>query len=206
MTKQFIAHADQPRTFADAKGAKKAIKRDLGKHWDAHGDVLYETGTEAKQTPNGRFGVVVFVDLTPEEAQRLVGPELEGYVIEPQLKSEPKPKATPAPKANAPKKSRRNGEINVEPQAPLVAARVGSKQQAIIDLLTKGCTLDDLREVCVKRDGTPWDDNSIRSALYYDVKFKGYGVRTEWDGDTPTYHIVLPEGYEAPLDAKPRKS
>lgn len=206
MIAQFIAHAETPRTFADKKAANKAIKRDLNKHFDAHGDVLYDTGVEAKQTPDGRFGVVVFVDLTPTEAQKLVGPELEGYVIEPQLKEEQKTKQKAAPKSDAPKKSRRAGEINVDPISPLIPARAGSKQQAIIDCLTKGATMDDLRTVCVRKDGTMWDDNSIRSALYYDVKQKGYGVRTEWNDDEPTYHIVLPEGYDEPLSAKKPKS
>uniref|UniRef100_A0AAU7VGD5 Uncharacterized protein n=1 Tax=Dinoroseobacter phage vB_DshS_R26L TaxID=3161158 RepID=A0AAU7VGD5_9CAUD len=201
---QFIAHADTPRTFADKKGATKAIKRDLNKHFEAHGDTLFDIGFEVKEAgESGRFGVVLYCDLTPEDAQKLVGNELSGYVIEPQLKAAPKPK-TDAPK----KASRRKGQVTVEPTSPLIHCRAGSKQQAIVDKLAAegGATLDDLREVCVKKDGTAWDDNSIRSALYYDIKDKGYGVRTEFEGDEPRYFIVLPEGYDAPLPAKARKS
>lgn len=237
---QFIAHADEPRTFADKKGATKAIKRDLAKHFDAHGDTLYDTGFEAKQTADGRFGVVVFCDLTPASAKKLVGPELTGYVIEPELKEEPKKKAAaPAPaKTDEPKKtgSRRKGQVSVAPAAPLLQCREGSKQQAIIDALATdnvwdtemeffpkgdahqavigmgsvvgGATLDDLRKVCLKKDGvTPWDDNSIRSALYYDLKDKGYGTSTRFDEDgTPIYSLVLPQGVEAPLAPKAPKS
>jgi len=238
---QFIAHADAPRTFASAKGAKAAVKRDLTKHWDAHGDVLYETGVDVK--PSGdAFGVIIYCDLTAKSAQKLVGPELHGYVIEPQLKEEPV-KAKPAPKptaatSDAPKKvSRRKGQISVEPTAPLVHCRVGSKQQAIIDMLARdnvwdqevhraldptkpdnltligmaslvgGATLADLRTVCIKKDGvTPWDDNSIRSALYYDLKDKGYGTTTRFDGEDIFYSLRIPVGYDAPLEPKPSKS
>lgn len=209
MTNQFIAHAAAPRTFADKKGAAKAVKRDLGKHFDTHGDVLFDTGTEIKQTPDGRFGVIIFLDLTETDARKLVGQELEGYVIQPELKEEPKaklpPVERPAPVAKTPS-SRKSGEINVDPTAPLVACRAGSKQQQLLDALTRGCTMDDLRAICVRKDGTVWDDNSIRSALYFDVKQKGYGVRTEWNGPVPTYHVVLPKGYDAPLPAKAPKS
>lgn len=205
-TTQFIAHASEPRTFADKKGATKAIKRDLAKHGDAHGDVLFETGYDVKET-GSRFGVVVYCDLTPTSAQELVGSELSGYVIEPQLKAEPvkKAAATPATPAAAPK--RRKGQVSVDPTSPLLPCRAGSKQQAIVELLEKGATLTDLRAVCIKKDGTPWDDNSIRSALYYDIKDKGYGVSTVFDAnDVPTYTLVLPEGYDAPLPAKSSKT
>lgn len=233
MTTQFIAHAEEPRTFADKKGATKAIKRDLSKHWDTHGDVLYETGFDVKPTGD-RFGVVVYVDLTPTTAQKLVGAELSGYVIEPQLKDEPKPKsAAPAGEKKQPGK-RKTGEINVAPMDKPIPARAGSKQQAIIDLLATdcvwdqrreffpkgeahaavvgmaslvgGCTMDDLRSVCVKKDGTPWDDNSIRSGLYYDVHQKGYGVTTRIVDNVAHYMLVLPEGYDAPLEARKPKT
>lgn len=199
----FIAHAAEPRTFADKKGAAKAIKRDLGAHFDAHGDILFDTGTEITQTPEGRFGVTVFLDLTPTDARRLVGTELTGYTIKPELKEVEAPKP---PKAEKTASSRKSGEVNVDPTSPLIPCRAGSKQQAIIDALARGCTMDDLREICVRKDGTIWDDNSIRSALYYDVKQKGYGVRTTWNGDVPTYHLVLPAGYDAPLPVKTAKS
>ena len=113
-------------------------------------------------------------------------------------------KAAPKkPADDKPKKTRRKGQVAVEPQAPLIQCRAGSKQQAIIDMLANGATLDMLRTVCIKRDGvTPWDDNSIRSALYYDIKDKGYGVRTEFTDDAPTYFLVLPEGVDEAMAPK----
>lgn len=206
---QFIAHAAEPRTFSDKKGATKAIKRDLLKHHETHGDVLFDTGFDVKEAAEGRFGVVVYVDLTPTAAQKIVGKELEGYVIEASLKDEAAPvkKASDKPaKEKAPAKKRKSGEVNVEPMKTLVAARAGSKQDQIITLLLGGATLDMLRTVCTKADGTVWDDNSIRSALYYDVHQKGYGVRTTWEGDVATYWLVLPAGIKAPLPARTAKS
>jgi len=204
MTNQFIAHAETPRTFASKKGANAAIKRDLSKHWDAHGDVLSDTGFDVKESGD-QFGVVLYCDLTAASAQKLVGPELHGYVIEPQLKEEPVKANAPTTTAAAPAKtSRRKGQISVDPAAPLVQCRVGSKQQAIIDMLNRdqGATIADLRTVCIKKSGGVWDDNSIRSALYYDLKDKGYGTRTEFNDDVASYFLVLPEGFDAPLPAK----
>lgn len=238
---QFIAHDETPRTFASKKGATAAIKRDLKKHDEAHGDILYETGFDVKATGD-QFGVILFCDLTAPAAKKLVGPELHGYVIEPQLKEEPVKKSVITKVVNALKKvTRRKGQVSVLPTAPLVACRVGSKQQAIIDMLARdnvwdqkmmvmevnpkdpngdeievhrgmfslvgGATLDELRTVCIKKDGvTPWDDNSIRSALYYDLKDKGYGTTTRFVNDVPTYTLVLPVGIAEPLAAKASKS
>ncbi len=250
MPNQFIAHADAPRTFSSKKGATAAIKRDLKKHDESHGDVLFETGFEVHQSGDA-YGVVIFCDLTPTTAQKLVGPELHGYVIEPQLKDETvkeKPvnvrDGEAAHKDDYPatkKATRRKGQVAVDPTCfSLVACRVGSKQQAIIDMLSRGnvwdqkymmleqtsksnaepmrvhcgwfslvggVTLGELRTVCVKKDGvTPWDDNSIRSALYYDLKDKGYGTSTQFIDNEPTYSLVLPLGYDAPLPPKESKS
>ncbi len=202
---QFIAHAETPRTFSDKKGATKAIKRDLEKTTES----LNVTGYDVKEANEGRFGVVVYVDLTPTDALKLVGKELEGYVIEASLpEAAPVKKASdkPAPKDKAPAKKRKSGEVNVDPMKTLVAARAGSKQDLIIGLLNVGATLNDLRKVCTKADGTVWDDNSIRSALYYDVHQKGYGVRTTWEGDVATYWLVLPANVTAPLPARTAKS
>jgi hypothetical protein len=208
---QFIAHADAPRTFADKKGATKAIKRDLEKT----STDLNVTGYDVKEAMEGRFGVVVYVDLTPTEAQKLVGKELEGYVIEPSLQEPVKPEPVKADKPTKPTKAdkapkapatgaRRKGQITVAPTAPLIACRPGSKQQAIIETLARegGATLSDLRKVCLKADGTPWDDNSIRSAMYYDLEQKGYGTDTRFEDDVAIYSLVLPKGYTTFLPPK----
>ena len=78
----------------------------------------------------------------------------------------------------------------------LRACRAGSEQAILIDHLTKGATLAELVAAL-----KPWSESSVKSALYWDVaKVKGHGVRTETSDDgTQRYHLVLPEGVEAPL-------
>ncbi len=157
---------------------------------------------------------------TPEEKKHFGPPEIKA-----------RPALTPETATVMPKGSHNKGQVHVDPTGRLYECRNGSKQQAIIDALAKDCvfdhdieiatlkedivgrtskvggaTMDDLRAACVKKDGTPWDDNSVRSALYYDIKDKGYGIRTRGQGDDAHYVLVLPAGYDAPLPAKQPKS
>ncbi|UXO93765.1 hypothetical protein Pan1_50 [Pseudanabaena phage Pan1] len=179
------------RTFSDKKGAMKAAKRDAAGLPEA----VVLGALDAIQTGD-RWSVVVELEHAPSDILDLEA--IDGFQVK-FLREDPKVTtrlAKPAPKV------RKSGAINVDPTSPLIQCRVGSKQQMLIDALAKGCTMDELREICVRKDGTTWDDNSIRSGLYYDVKQKGYGVRTSWNGDVATYHLVLPKGYEAPLPPK----
>lgn len=216
MTKPFIAHSDASRTFASKKGATAAIKRDLSKHTDKHGSVLFETGFDVLPVGDDKFGVVVYCDLTPSEALEKVGEELHGYVIQPSI--DEKAKTTPVNKRDggpshkddypAPSKGRRKGVVDVAPSLPLVACRAGSVQHKMVEYLSRqeGATIDQLKEVCQKTDGSgPWAETSIRSAFYYDLKDKGYGTRTEMVEGVPTYFLVLPEGYDvAPAPRAPK--
>lgn len=204
MTKtQFIAHADAPKTFAHKKGATAAIKRDLTKHFDAHGDVLFDTGFEVRESGD-RFGVVLFVDLTPSKAKELVGTELEGYVIEPQLDEPKTDDAAPVAKADEPS---RKGRVEIAPSGlPLIPARHGSKQQFIIEMLAReeGASLHELVDALVRRDGTQWKPESLMAGLYHHFPQKGYGISTTEDvNGTFRYHLVYPNGINAP--AAPRR-
>lgn len=210
MSYEFIAHAEEPRTFADKKGALRALERDLKKFADnPDSPQIFSTGSQIVQTANGRWGVKIFCDLTPSEAKAKIGTELTGFVIQADYPEKKELSKAPG-KEDQPKRARghrRNkGEVATSPIAPLHPCREGSKQQKILDLLVMGVSMDGLRKVCVKADGTPWSDDSIRSALYYDMKQKGYGVRTTWAGEVPFYHVVLPEGYEVPVPPKPSKA
>lgn len=209
MTNQFIAHADTIKTFAHKKGARAAIKRDLGKHEDTHGDVLFATGFDVRETGD-RFGVVIYVDLTADEAQSKIGPELEGYVIEPQLKEAPKvaePKDdTPVEATDDKPKRKRNAQIEIAPSGQsIIPTRHGSKQQIIIDLLARdeGASLDELVAACVRKDGTNWDPASLMAGLYHHIPHKGYGVRTTFDANNVArYHLVYPDGMTAPVEPR----
>ena len=209
MAKQFIAHAEAPKTFAHAKGAKAAIKRDLAKHFKTHGDTLYDTGFDVKKSGE-RFGVIVYLDLTPKHAKKLVGPELAGYVIQPELEEEPVKKPVAKKTASKPvddkKSQRRNNEVTITPNgSALIPARYGSTQQKIIDLLARdgGASLDQLVESCVRKDGKNWSPASLMAGLYHHIPYKGYGVRTTFVGDVAHYHVVFPKGCDAP--AAPRR-
>lgn len=89
------------------------------------------------------------------------------------------------------RKHRKSKGIHIEPQESVAAVRPGSKQEAIIEALKTGATLEDLQSV------TGWTPQAVKSALYWDVgHVKGYGVRTEYradDEETPVYFLVLPE-------------
>jgi hypothetical protein len=96
------------------------------------------------------------------------------------------------------KKPRKSAGVNLpaKPASELRACRAGSKQAILIDHLAKGATLAELVAAL-----TPWSESSVKSALHWDVaKVNLYGVRTETaDDGTQRFHIVLPNGIEAPL-------
>ena len=216
---QFIAHTTDPKTFAHKKGAVAAIKRDLNKHFDTHGDVLFDTGYDVKPAGDDRFGVVLYVDLTPAEAQEKVGPELEGYVIEPQLKEEPKvaePKSDDKP-ANKPKRAKpmpkpegeyteeyvtsKSRNINIQPSGlPLIPGRHGSKQQLALDLLARdeGASLWELVVALRRNDGNLPKPETLTAGLYHHFPQKGYGISTTQDvNGVHRYHLVYPAGIDA---------
>lgn len=214
MTKILIG--TELRTFADKKGALKAAKRDSA---NLSPDVLV---IDLQVEPVGdRFGVFLELDHPPSDFDKLDLKAVEGFTVELSRKEEFKPVVTPT----APKGSRRKGQITVAPTAPLIQCRDGSKQQAIIEALATGCVFDqpvtdangkllghgslvggasmtDLRKVCVKGDGTPWDDNSIRSSMYFDLELKGYGTSTRFVDGEPIYTLRLPLGYDTFLGPK----
>ena len=94
-------------------------------------------------------------------------------------------------------KKRKSAGVNLPAKdaSQLRACRAGSKQAILIDHLAKGATLAELVAAL-----EPWSASSVKSGLYWDVRQKGYGVRTETaDDGTQRYHLVLPKGVEAPL-------
>lgn len=93
-------------------------------------------------------------------------------------------KCTHIPKARQPQRFDHVPRVNVEPFGYEVQqCRRGSMQQKFVEALAKGASLDELRVIAIRRDGTPWDDNAIFAMLYYDIRNKGYGVRTVHDFD-----------------------
>ena len=173
-----IMNAEKRRVFAHKKGAQRAIKRDIAAHKEKHGDALKIRNVCVTHEPDGRFGVLI-----KTEVESCVDyEELSGYSVE--------------------LKSKKPSEVNVTPTPPLRPARFGSKQQMVIEMLARGTTYEALQNVCVKRDGSCWTRRAIYALLYYDIKMKGYGIRTEWRGNDAVYFLVLPDGYEKHLEPR----
>ena len=94
--------------------------------------------------------------------------------------------------------------INVKPSGKLIPARANTKQAALIDALASkdGATLTELAKL------TGWPENVVKTAFYYDLAHKGYGVRTtaDEDGSNQRHFLVLPKGVTKPLPHTERKT
>lgn len=88
--------------------------------------------------------------------------------------------------------------------APL-ACREGSKQSVLVDKLSRanGATMPELIEA-LSQGNKPWTEATVRSGFGWDLKQKGYGVRSEINSaGTERFYLVLPiiKGVEQPIPA-----
>jgi hypothetical protein len=116
--------------------------------------------------------------------------------------------ASKAAKSTAEKKARapRGTNLVVPGHAP-IPCREGSKQAMLLDMLSRpnGATMTELIEA-LSGGNKPWTEATVRSGFGWDMKLKGYGVRSAFDADgTERFHIVVPEGHAIPAH-KPLKS
>ncbi len=116
--------------------------------------------------------------------------------------------ASKAEKAPAEKKARapRGTNLAAPGHAP-IQCREGSKQAMLLDMLSRpnGATMAELIEA-LSGGNKPWTEATVRSGFGWDMKLKGYGVRSAFDADgTERFHIVVPEGHAIPAH-KPLKS
>lgn len=121
-----------------------------------------------------------------------------------QFKKASAPKKPAAPKASGP---RRGTGINLQPKEPIRPCREGTKQATLVDMLSRpqGATMEELI-TALSGGNKPWQEVTVKSGLNWDMnKIKGYGIRTTKRGDTDCYHLVMPEGMEAPLPHTPKK-
>ncbi len=88
----------------------------------------------------------------------------------------------------------RTGRIHIHPDGGrVVEPKPGTKQALVANALRKGATMQDLREICVKKSGEPWTDSAIIQMFYHDLRNKGFGVRTDDDMDRGlTYYLIEP--------------
>lgn len=78
-----------------------------------------------------------------------------------------------------------------------IACREGSKQAILLDQLrkTEGVTMDELLE-SLSGGNKPWTEVTVRSGFGWDLKNKGYGVRSEFDAaGVEHFFLVMPAKY-----------
>ena len=98
-------------------------------------------------------------------------------------------------------RAKKDPQVTVKPYKRAYPAREGTTIANVITLLSSrnGATFDEIRELCVRRNGTPWSDSSIKTLLYWDINRKGYGVEPRNEDGVTTFHLVYPKGMSEPL-------
>ncbi len=112
-----------------------------------------------------------------------------------------KPKVAPKAKPATTERRVHRGTNLLPPSdgAP-IPCRAGTKQAIMLDLLStpNGATMDDLIKA-LSGGRKPWTEGSVRAGFGWDMKQKGYGVRSEFDDDgVERFFIVLPKGHDIP--------
>ena len=80
-----------------------------------------------------------------------------------------------------------------------LACRVGSKQAAMLDLLSRpnGASMAELIEG-LSGGAKPWQEVTVRSGFGWDMKNKGYGVESRMVDGVERFFIIVPEGCYIP--------
>lgn len=118
-------------------------------------------------------------------------------------------KTTKVTKTSSAPKARRGTNLAAPGGAP-VACREGSKQAILVDMLSRadGASMDQLLEA-LSGGNKPWTEATVRSGFGWDLKQKGYGVRSIiGDDGGEVFFLVVPEGFSIPphrpLKGKPK--
>lgn len=97
---------------------------------------------------------------------------------------------------------------NLQPPGDRVQACVkGSKQSILVDMLSRpeGATMDELLEA-LSGGRRPWTEPTVRSGFGWDLKRKGYGVRSEFDSrGEERFHLIVPKWQRIPPHIDPPK-
>ena len=172
------------RRFADKTTAVTRTWKVLQRYAEAHPEVEAEAQAEPQSVPRVRGDEPV--ETVNETATTARVPRVRGD----------------EPKARAP----RGTNLAAPGHAP-IPCREGSKQAILLDMLARpnGATMAELIEA-LSGGKKPWTEATVRSGFGWDMKLKGYGVRSSFDADgTERFHIVVPEGHAIPAH-KPLKS
>jgi hypothetical protein len=122
--------------------------------------------------------------------------------------AQPPARKKPAPMRTVPARVKPAGRgTNIQPTGePVLPCREGSKQAALVDQLRRkeGATMGELL-AALALSGKPWSESSVRSGFGWDVKQKGYGVRSAIGADgIERFHLVVPAGQKIPPHAPGR--
>lgn len=94
---------------------------------------------------------------------------------------------------------------DIKKPLPCVA---GTKQSILIDQLRTpaGATMEELI-AALSGGRKPWTEATVRSGFGWDLKRKGYGVRSEFDAKgVERFHLVVPKGQRIPAHSKAGKA
>lgn len=98
---------------------------------------------------------------------------------------------------------------NLQPSGEKVQACVkGSKQSILVDMLSRpeGATMEELLEA-TSGGRRPWIEATVRSAFGWDLKRKGYGVRSEFDAyGEERFHLIVPKRQKIPAHIEPAEA
>lgn len=104
-----------------------------------------------------------------------------------------KAKGEPKPRARRGTDLKPNGE-------PVQPCRDGSKQAILVDRLRgkDGATMAELL-AALAVSGKPWQEATVRSGFGWDLKRKGYGVKSTFGADgVERFRLVVPAGQKIP--------
>jgi hypothetical protein len=107
----------------------------------------------------------------------------------------------PAPKT----RQKRLTNLPFVPGRP-VACREGSKQAAMVDLMSRpnGASMSELMEA-LAGGKKPWTEISVRAGFGWDLKQKGYGVKSIMQDGTERFFLVVPTGFAIPAHRPVKK-
>lgn len=81
---------------------------------------------------------------------------------------------------------------------------IGTKQSILVDMLARpqGATMKELLKA-LSGGRRPWTEATVRSGFGWDLKLKGYGVRSLVTNGTERFHLVLPKRGRIPAHITP---
>lgn len=119
---------------------------------------------------------------------------------EKQQEAAARPAAKQAKAKGEPKPRPRRGTDLKPTGEPVKPCLIGSKQAVLVDMLRRkeGATMAELL-AALAVSGKPWQEQTVRSGFSWDLKRKGYGVRSTIGPDgVERFHLVVPAGQKIP--------